>query len=188
MFVLRTSTAEETKAVASAVADLARPGDVVVLSGDLGAGKTTFTQGFARALGVTDPVTSPTFVLHRSYAGRLLLHHLDVYRLAGPDEAEDLDLAELLEGDAVTLVEWGETIAAVLPAERVTVRLSLGAGDDDRVLRLEWAGGSWAARAAALGTALASWGGPPAEGADPDRAGSDPDHAGRERSETAARC
>ena len=157
MFVLRTSTPEETKAVASALARLAEPGDLLVLSGDLGAGKTTFTQGFARALGVTEPVTSPTFVLHRSYQGRLRLHHLDVYRLGGPDEADDLDLPGLLEGDAVTLVEWGETIGAVLPVERLTVHLTLGAGDDDRVLRLEPAGCSWAARAAALRAALASW-------------------------------
>lgn len=162
MFLLHTSTPTETQAVASALADHARPGDLLVLSGDLGAGKTTFTQGFARALGVTEAVTSPTFVLHRAYRGRRLqLHHLDVYRLGGPEEADDLDLAGLLEGDpdagSVTLVEWGETIGAALPAERLTVQLTLGAGDDDRLLRLDPAGASWAARLGALGAALVPW-------------------------------
>ena len=157
MFVLHTSTPEETQAVASALADLARPGDLLVLSGDLGAGKTAFTQGFARALGVTEAVTSPTFVLHRAYRGRLDLHHLDVYRLDGPDDADDLDLVGLLEGDAVTLVEWGETIGGALPAERLTVQLALGAGDDDRILRVQPAGEAWSSRAGLLGDALAPW-------------------------------
>jgi len=157
MFVLHTSTPEETQAVASALADLAQPGDLLVLSGDLGAGKTTFTQGYARALGVVEAVTSPTFVLHRAYRGRLDLHHLDVYRLGGPDDAEDLDLAGLLEGDAVTLVEWGETIGGALPPERLTVHLTLGAGDDDRTLRVEPVGAAWSSRAGLLGGALAPW-------------------------------
>jgi tRNA threonylcarbamoyladenosine biosynthesis protein TsaE len=162
MFVLHTSTPAETQAVAAALAALAEPGDLVLLSGDLGAGKTTFTQGFARALGVTGPVTSPTFTLHRRYDGRLRLHHLDVYRLEHLAELQDLDVPELLEGDTVTLVEWGDTVSAALPADRLELRLSLGAGDDERLLELRPVGRRWTARHPALVRALAPWEAPAA--------------------------
>jgi tRNA threonylcarbamoyladenosine biosynthesis protein TsaE len=157
MAKLRTSTPAGTQAVAAALAGLAEPGDLVLLSGDLGAGKTTFVQGYARALGVTDVVTSPTFTLHRSYRGRLTLHHLDVYRLVHVAEADDLDLPALLEDDAVTLSEWGETIAEALPPDRLDVRLHLGPLDDERDLDVT-AQGAWSpARRARLTEALAAW-------------------------------
>ena len=103
----RTTSAEGTRAVAATLAPLLQPGDVLLLSGDLGAGKTVFTQGLAAALGVTEPVTSPTFTLAQSYQGRMRLHHLDVYRLENLGEVLDLDLPELLDDDAVVCVEWG---------------------------------------------------------------------------------
>src|SRR3954463_1634678 len=116
MTAYRTTSADATRDLAGAVASLARTGDLVLLVGDLGAGKTAFTQGFAAALGIDEAITSPTFTLARSYKGRLLLNHLDVYRLEHVSEAEDLGLGELLD-DGVTLIEWGDTIVAALPAD-----------------------------------------------------------------------
>ncbi|MEZ5371504.1 MAG: tRNA (adenosine(37)-N6)-threonylcarbamoyltransferase complex ATPase subunit type 1 TsaE [Microthrixaceae bacterium] len=135
---LRTLTPAGTRAVAAAVADWATPGDVVVLTGDLGAGKTTFTQGLALRLGVTAPVTSPTFTIMSHYEGArpgtdgggLRVNHLDVYRLGSLAEAEELGLDELFDGDALTLIEWGEMIEPLLPAERLTVALELAPIDD----------------------------------------------------------
>lgn len=158
VIVVRTSSATATAQLAAAVAELARPTDVVLLSGDLGAGKTTFTQGFGRGLGVTEQITSPTFTLLRSYEGRLTLHHLDIYRLT-LDEVPDLGLNEMLDGDAVILIEWGDTIAPLLGADRLEVRLRLPSGDfgdDDREIEIEPVG-RWAARDRALRTAVAPW-------------------------------
>jgi tRNA threonylcarbamoyladenosine biosynthesis protein TsaE len=152
-----TKSVDDTRAVGAALADLARPGDVVVLAGDLGTGKTAFAQGFARGLGITEPVTSPTFILARTYEGRLRMHHLDVYRLEHLQEAEDLGLAELVDDRGVTLIEWGDVIAPTLPAEHLEVRLDYGAGSDDRTVRLAAAGRSWGVRADALRRLLGDW-------------------------------
>ena len=154
-----TGSVEETRSVGAALAELARPGDVIVLAGDLGTGKTAFAQGFARGLGVTEPVTSPTFVLARTYEGRLRLHHLDVYRLDHLQEAEDLGLAELVDDRGATLIEWGDVIAPMLPPEHLEVRLAYGPGTDDRSLRLAAAGKAWAVRADALRRLLGRWAG-----------------------------
>ena len=113
----------------------------------------------ARGLGVTEQVTSPTFILARSYEGRLRLHHLDVYRLDHLQEAEDLGLAELVDDRGVTLIEWGDVIAPTLPAEHLEVRLAYGAGSDDRTLRLAAAGRSWGERADALRRLISGWAG-----------------------------
>jgi tRNA threonylcarbamoyladenosine biosynthesis protein TsaE len=145
-----TKSVDDTREVGAALAELARPGDVVVLAGDLGTGKTAFAQGFARGLGVTEQVTSPTFILARTYQGRLRLHHLDVYRLDHLQEAEDR---------GVTLIEWGDVIDPTLPAEHLEVRLAYGAGADDRTLRLAAAGRSWGMRADALRRMLGGWAG-----------------------------
>jgi tRNA threonylcarbamoyladenosine biosynthesis protein TsaE len=152
-----TKSVDDTRAVGAALAELARPGDVLVLAGDLGTGKTAFAQGFARGLGITEPVTSPTFILARTYEGRLRMHHLDVYRLEHLQEAEDLGLAELVDDRGVTLIEWGDVIAPTLPAEHLEVRLDYGAGSDDRTLRLGAAGRSWGMRADALRRLLGDW-------------------------------
>ncbi|MCB0995827.1 MAG: tRNA (adenosine(37)-N6)-threonylcarbamoyltransferase complex ATPase subunit type 1 TsaE [Acidimicrobiales bacterium] len=156
--VVHTSSADQTRAVAAGVAGLARAGDVVILVGDLGAGKTAFAQGFGAALGVTDPITSPTFTLARRYQGRLILHHLDVYRLGSVDEALDLALPELIDSDSVTLVEWGDTILPALPQDLLEIRLTFGPGDDDRVIALAPGGPRWTARSDALARALDSVG------------------------------
>ncbi len=156
MIVARTSSAAGTAELGEALAEVARPSDLILLSGDLGAGKTTFCQGFGRGLGVDDQITSPTFTLARTYSGRLDLHHLDVYRLDGLDEVGDLGLNELLDEGAVTVIEWGDTIVPLLGADRLEIRIHLGEGDDDRVLEIEPAG-RWAARDRVLRTTLDRW-------------------------------
>lgn len=152
-----TASVEETRALAAAVAGLAAPGDVVVLAGDLGAGKTAFAQGFGAALGVTEPIVSPTFTIARPYEGRLRLHHLDVYRLEQMAELADVGLTEMLDDGGVVLVEWGDAILPALPAEHLEVRFRFGAGDDDRALSLRVSGDRWSARRRALAGAIEPW-------------------------------
>lgn len=166
-----TASPDGTRALAAALAALARPGDVVVLAGDLGAGKTTFTQGFAAALGVDEPVTSPTFALVRPYrchpaaagpAVRTLLH-ADVYRLDRLAEVADLGLGQLVEDDAVALVEWGDVATPVLGDETLTVHLQAGPGDGDRAVTVSAAGARWHDRSTAVAAAVRSgepWDGP----------------------------
>lgn len=161
MIVATTSSADETRALASVVAALAGPGDVLLLGGDLGAGKTTFAQGFGVALGVHERVTSPTFTLVRPYEtapGRPSLLHVDVYRLDQLAEVLDLGLAELVEDDAVALVEWGLDAAPAFGPDHLEIEITLGRTDDDRVLRFEPVGRRWLARADALRRAIATWG------------------------------
>src|SRR5262249_8136151 len=132
MVRFRTTSSEATKALAAVVAEHVRPGDLLLLVGDLGAGKTTFAQGFAVALGITEPVTSPTFTLARPSPGRLRMHHVDVYRLERMAEVGDLALGELIDSDGVTLIEWGDAILAALPPAYLEVRLELSDEPDDR--------------------------------------------------------
>jgi tRNA threonylcarbamoyladenosine biosynthesis protein TsaE len=153
----RTTSVDATRDLGAAVAALARPGDVVVLAGDLGAGKTAFVQGFGRALGVEERITSPTFTLVHVYEGRLPIHHLDVYRLEQLNEALDLGLAEMLDEGGVVLIEWGDAILPVLPHDLLEVRLTFGEGDDDRGVQLRPVGAGWSARSRALATALEPW-------------------------------
>ena len=157
MLVARTSDVAETRALAGALAELARPGDLLLLSGDLGAGKTAFAQGFGKGLGIDEPITSPTFTLAREYDGRLRLHHLDVYRMEHMAELFDVDLPDLLDSDAVVLIEWGEAIIPALPADFLEIRITLGEGDDDRLFELRPVGARWAARAKAIAAALDPW-------------------------------
>jgi tRNA threonylcarbamoyladenosine biosynthesis protein TsaE len=153
----RTTSVAETQDLARRLAALARPGDLVLLEGDLGAGKTAFTQGFARGLGVLEQVTSPTFTLARSYEGRLLLNHLDVYRLDHVAEAADLGLSELLDGDGVTLIEWGDRVLDALPADYLEVRLELAEADDERWVTLRAVGSSWPSRWDAVRAGVEAW-------------------------------
>ena len=160
----RTKSVEDTQAVAAELAPFARAGDVILLVGDLGTGKTAFAQGFAVALGVTEAVTSPTFVLMRTYRGRLPMVHVDVYRLDHLQEAVDLGLAEVLDDGGVALVEWGDVIIPTLPADFLEVRLERDEDDDHRVFAVRAVGPSWAPRMTALSRALERW-------ADPDALG-----------------
>ena len=155
--VATTTSVDATRELAQAVSSLARPGDVIVLAGDLGAGKTAFVQGFGQGLGVPDRITSPTFTLVHVYEGRLPVHHLDVYRLEQLSEALDLGLPEMLDEGGVVLVEWGDAILPVLPHDFLEVRLTFGAGDDDRHVAFRPVGAAWAPRADALAGVLTPW-------------------------------
>src|SRR5690606_16194250 len=137
---------------------VARAGDVIVLAGDLGAGKTAFVQGFGRGLGVTERITSPTFTLVHEYEGdRLRIQHLDVYRLDQMSEALDLGLAEMLDDRSVVLIEWGNAITPVLPHDLLEISITFGEGDDDRRLELRSVGPGWANRLDGLAAALEPW-------------------------------
>ena len=154
---LATAAADQTKAVAAAIADLAVPGDLFLLVGEMGSGKTAFAQGFGAGLGITEPITSPTFTIVREYPGRLALHHLDAYRLEHLQEVAELGVAEMLDEPAVMLVEWGDAILPVLPADYLEVRLEFGEGDDERDILLAPVGARWMARLRVLGEIVAPW-------------------------------
>jgi tRNA threonylcarbamoyladenosine biosynthesis protein TsaE len=138
-------TAEDMRALGARVADLLHPGDLVVLSGGLGAGKTTMVQGIGAGLGVGTPVVSPTFVIARVHRdGRVPLVHVDAYRLESVLEVDDLDLDAALE-ESVTVVEWGEGLVEDLTGDRLEVRLDRSAvtADDTRRVTLTGVGARW---------------------------------------------
>lgn len=125
-----TSGPSDTERAGQALAPLLRAGDVVALSGDLGAGKTHLVQGVAAGLGVPDAVTSPTFNIMLVHRGRLPLYHLDLYRLEHEEELIDIDFFETLEGDGVSMVEWGDRFPHALPPEHLRVEIHRLGGDD----------------------------------------------------------
>lgn len=157
MITATTKSVDDTKALAAELSALARPGDLILLAGDLGTGKTAFAQGFAKGLGVEEAVTSPAFVLVRTYQGRIPLIHLDVYRLDHLQELVDLGIAEMLDGDGVTLIEWGDVVAPALPADFLEVRLEPGESLDDRTLVLRAVGPTWPVRMGALRRTVGRW-------------------------------
>ncbi len=139
-------TGDEMRALGERLARLLQPGDLVVLSGGLGAGKTTLTQGIGRGLGVRAPVLSPTFVIARVHRdGRVPLVHVDAYRLSSVDEVDDLDLDASLE-DSVTVVEWGEGLVEGLSGDRLEVRIARSDDPDDetRLVDVVGVGERWA--------------------------------------------
>jgi tRNA threonylcarbamoyladenosine biosynthesis protein TsaE len=150
---LTVATADDMRALGRRLAAVLRPGDLVVLSGDLGAGKTTLVQGIGAGLGVRGPVTSPTFVIarvHPSLTGGPALVHADAYRLSSPAEVDDLDLDASLE-TSVTVVEWGGGLVEGLAADRLDVTIALApptavpqlADQEPRTVRLEGHGPRW---------------------------------------------
>jgi tRNA threonylcarbamoyladenosine biosynthesis protein TsaE len=159
-------SAAETRALAGALAPVCRPGDLVLLTGTLGAGKTVFAQGFAAALGVVGPVTSPTFTLVRQYACRAnpagieQFVHADLYRLDTLVEVLDLALDELVDDAAVGLVEWGEVAAPALGPSALHVTLAAtgeaagGLDDDRRTVTIAGRGPAWAERRPLVAAAL----------------------------------
>lgn len=156
--VVVTTGPTHTQDLAAALAAIAIPGDLVLLAGEMGAGKTAFAQGFARGLGITDQVTSPTFTIVQEYSGgRLGMHHLDVYRLETLREVSDLGLSEMLDEDAVMLVEWGDAVLPALPDQYLELRITFGADDDERRFELRGVGGSWPARSRQVADAVAPW-------------------------------
>ncbi|MDH3731778.1 MAG: tRNA (adenosine(37)-N6)-threonylcarbamoyltransferase complex ATPase subunit type 1 TsaE [Acidimicrobiia bacterium] len=134
----------ETMAVGRRLAPLLRPGDVVLLAGRLGAGKTVFVSGIAEGLGIDAPITSPSFVLVRTYQGFLGMTHADAYRLGSFGELWDLGLEETV-GDGVLVVEWGNVVDSAFGEDALVVNIEVGS-DDARTISFE-ARGSWRARA-----------------------------------------
>jgi tRNA threonylcarbamoyladenosine biosynthesis protein TsaE len=114
---------ESTRSLAGRLAEVARPGDILCLWGDLGAGKTVFAKGFGKGLGVDDTISSPTFVLMGEYAGRLPLFHIDLYRLASAEEALDGGLLDDRQSLGVVLIEWPDRLGEALPPDRLDVRI-----------------------------------------------------------------
>jgi tRNA threonylcarbamoyladenosine biosynthesis protein TsaE len=149
---VRLPTVDDTRALGRQLAPRLRPGDLLVLTGPLGAGKTALVQGIGAGLGVQGPITSPTFVIARVHRGPVPLVHADAYRLGDrPDpraEIDDLDLDASVE-EAVTVVEWGEGMVEQLVDAHLRVRIDRRE-DDTRVVTLEPVGGDWAARLATL--------------------------------------
>lgn len=140
---MKSADVAETMMIGRRLAALARPGDVVVLAGPLGSGKTAFVGGLAEGLGIDDPITSPSFVLMRRYdSGFTPLVHVDVYRLGSLGEFEDLEVFE--EGrDGVTVIEWGNAVAPALPPDHLTIEL-IPVSENERTVRLgpcgDWEG------------------------------------------------
>ncbi len=158
MLHLRSDSLATTSAIAASLASLARRGDLIVLAGEMGAGKTAFAKGFGQAIGVTEPITSPTYTLVHSYpAGRITLHHADIYRLTTLHEVADLALAELLESDGIVMVEWGDVVAGSL-GDHLLVRIEFDDGDEQgRDLVISATGRTWAARWDELTSRLAAF-------------------------------
>ena len=134
-----TSSAEETQQVGRRLGELAQAGDVILLVGELGTGKTCLTQGIAWGLGIEDYITSPSFVLIREHQGRLPLYHIDLYRLDKMDEITDLGLDDYLCGSGICVVEWAEKAFDFFPEEHLLVRLR-HLGETRRGLNLEPSG------------------------------------------------
>ena len=134
--VLRSRSANETKRIGASLGRHVEPGDVLLLCGDLGAGKTCLTQGIAKGLGITEYVRSPTFVLVSIHQGRLPLYHIDIYRLDHVAEVIDLGIDEYLAGDGVSVIEWADKALEVFPQSCLRVTLDYE-GENERLLRLE---------------------------------------------------
>ena len=148
-------SSKATEALARVVSEYVVGGDVVLLAGDLGAGKTVFARGLAEGLGVTDPVVSPTFTLAREYRGRVRVVHADVYRLDHVRELADLGFDDA-DDDTVTVVEWGDVVSGAFGVDRLEVRLDFVPGRDDaRQITISAVGPEWSSRVAALCTAVA---------------------------------
>ncbi len=155
VLVVNTYSVEETRIVGAALSPALLPGDVISLTGDLGAGKTAFVQGIAAALGVEGRVTSPSFTIVHEYAGRYPIIHLDVYRLDSFQEVIDLGFEEFLDVHAIVLVEWGEAIAPMLPRRHLEVEVRRAQdpdSEDERCLIFRPRGAEWIRKIQAMRT------------------------------------
>jgi tRNA threonylcarbamoyladenosine biosynthesis protein TsaE len=138
-----TRSPEETRRLGEAIGRWLSGGEVLALSGDLGAGKTTLVQGIAKGAGVQTPyVTSPTFILVNTHFGRIVLHHIDLYRLNRPDQVEELGLFDYFSSDAAAVIEWAERALSLLPTERLTISMNV-LSENDREIILSAAGADY---------------------------------------------
>jgi len=134
---LRSGSPEDTLEIARMLGGALRPGDVVALTGDLGSGKTLFCKGVGETLGIPPGrIVSPTFTIVTEHAGPVPLTHIDVYRLSGAREADEIGMREILSGDGVCLVEWAEKIAELLPTDCIQVTFTIS-GDDRREIAID---------------------------------------------------
>lgn len=134
---IQLNSLEQTRRLAECLAAFLTPGMVLCLTGDLGAGKTTFTQALAKAMGVSEPVTSPSFtIVHEYHSGRVPIYHMDVYRIEDPTELEDFGFDEYFAGTAVVVVEWGERVESMLPESRIHIGLYRCGEETRRVFKL----------------------------------------------------
>lgn len=139
-----TRSPEETRILGAALAPQLVPGDVLSLGGELGAGKTTFVQGLGAALGVEGRITSPTFTIVHEYSGRYPLVHVDVYRLDHFQEVIDLGFEEMIDPEAILIVEWGDAIGPLLPTRYVEIEIRMAPpGEEERVITFRPHGGEW---------------------------------------------
>jgi tRNA threonylcarbamoyladenosine biosynthesis protein TsaE len=153
---LRTRSAAETEALGRALGAQLRPGDVVALTGELGAGKTVLARGIAAGAEAGGHVASPTFTLVREYRGRIPVFHADLYRLEAPDQLGDLGLEELLDGEGIVVIEWAEKARALLPAEYLEVEIRFTERDDERLIVLRPRGARYEAVVGRLGRGTGS--------------------------------
>ena len=157
MLHLQARAPEDTARIAAAIARLVRPRDMVVLVGEMGSGKTTFTQSFAAALGVTEPVTSPTFNLVHAYHGTdVTIHHVDLYRLERTGELEDLGLDDMQDVGGVMIVEWGDVVGDAL-GDALIVTLAHGEEATSRALTVARRGRQWESRWPQVEFTLRDW-------------------------------
>jgi tRNA threonylcarbamoyladenosine biosynthesis protein TsaE len=133
---ITTDSPEATRKVAAGLAAKLRPGSVLALHGELGAGKTCFIQGLAEALGAERTVTSPTYTLINEYPGRLKLNHIDFYRIRAAHDALSMGLDEYFDSDAVTAIEWAERIAPLLPERTIHIEIKPGPSANERVITI----------------------------------------------------
>lgn len=131
---IETNSEEQTKSLAEKIATLLKPGDVLTLEGDLGAGKTTFTKGIAAGLGISRTLSSPTFTIVKEYEGTIPLYHMDVYRLEGSDE--DIGFDEYFHGNGIAVVEWAQFIEDYLPLERLNITINY-LDEESRIIEFE---------------------------------------------------
>ena len=137
MMQITTHSADETQALGQKLASRLAPGDVIAYFGDLGAGKTAFTRGLAQGLGITDPVTSPTYTIVNEYlSGRIPLFHFDMYRLGSSDELFDIGWEDYLTRGGVCAVEWSEQVSGALPEDAVWVDIARGDNENDRIITI----------------------------------------------------
>ena len=141
--VIGTDSAQETQALGAALAPFLRPGDVISLSGDLGAGKTCFTQGLARGMGITERITSPTFNLIKEYGNSIPLYHFDVYRLHDPSDLYELGFEEYFYGNGVTVIEWGDKIESLLPRTHLRIEFKRLIEEEGRELKISFGEVRW---------------------------------------------
>lgn len=134
---LKSKNSNETVEIGEKLGKLLKSGDIVLLSGDLGTGKTVLTKGIAKGMEIDDYITSPTFMLVNEHIGRIPLYHFDVYRITDYTELYDIGYEEYFFGEGVCVIEWPERIEPLIPVERLSIRIDRGCEDDERIIRLE---------------------------------------------------